>query len=231
MASLIDCCNRALAEIAAGSISSLSDGSMESRECNRFAQALVSEISGWHEWGWQIVNVALAEVPNDRRHEWHHAYGLPSDMERPLCVRDHHCYAEGGDQISLPEGVWVDVERHRFPVRGNFPFPAQDASPVAYIIEGEALYTNARDARLHYFKVITDIGQCPPQVARAFELQLAARIALPLKKDAQLAAAINQQAELARQRAIADDINRHPRPPAIFTSDAAYARTGQSDWL
>ena len=230
MATLIDCCNRALSMIGAGSIVSLSVGSLEARECARLSGSLLSELSGWHEWGWSVVNVILAETTNDRCHEWHHAYALPSDMERPLCVRDHPNYGESSDQITLPDS-WADIGSNRFPVKGNFPFPAQDASPVAFIIEGPLLYTNARCARMHYFQAITDVGQLPPQVARAYEMELAARIAAPLRKDANLAQDVKGRAETDRQRAIADDMSRHPKPPAIYTSDAQYARMGLSDLL
>ena len=230
MANLLDCCNRALAEIAVGSISSLSDGSIEARECNRFASALVTEISGWHEWGFAIVSVTLASITNDRPDEWQYAYALPSDMEKPLALRRQPCTVEGGDQVTLPNGMWADTGPYSRPILGNFPFPRQDASPLAYVIEGQTLYANVVNAILHYWQVLTDVSQFPPTLARAFELELSARVCLPLVKNPQLAQAIKQQAEMQRQRAAADDINRHPRPPAMFTSAAAYARFGLSDW-
>jgi hypothetical protein len=227
MATLIDCCNRALAQVGAGSIASLDDGTIEARECTRFAADLIAEISGWHEWAWAIVSTSLAEIANDRPFEWLHAYGLPSDMERPLVVRRDETSESQTDII--PDGMWPDTSPWR-PILGNFPFPAQDATPIAFIIEGATLYTNVASAILHYFQVVTDISATPPMVARAFELELASRIVMPLRKDPQLQQAISQKAEVARQRAIADDINRHPRPHAIFTSDAALARLGMSDW-
>lgn len=228
MANLLDCCNRAIAEIAAGSISSLTDGSIEARECNRFAASLVTEISGWHEWGFAIVSVVLAQVTNDRPYEWQYAYALPSDMEKPLVIRRQH-NVEGGGQITLPAGMWCGDEPFHRPSMGNFSFPRQDGSPLAYIIEGPTLYTNVCNAILHYWQVLTDVSQFPPMLARAFELELAARICLPLQKNPQLAQAINQQAEMQRQRAAADDNNRHPRPAAVYTSAAEYARAGLSE--
>lgn len=215
MASLLDCCNRALGAIAAGSISSLDDGSIEARECARYAPALMSEIATWSEWGWARVSVQLAPVANDRFSEWSYAYALPSDMAQVLTI---HRPQDPNDI-----GKWR-------PEAGNFPFPEQAATTLAFLIEGPVLYTNVENAWLRYVQATSDVGLYPPMLARAFELELAARIALPLRKDPQLADVLSQRARIATAQAEADDINQHPRPKAIYTSDAEFARMGLSDF-
>ena len=61
---------------------------------------------------------------------------------------------------------------------------------------------------------------------RAFALELAARVAVPIRKDTALARELGAAAELARARAIADDYNQRVRRPATYVSDAAFARSG-----
>lgn len=225
MASLIDICNRALSSLAVGSIADFSDASIEARECGKFAPALLSEVSSWHDWGWQIATVALPSVDNDRPYEWTYAYAVPSDMEQPLLVR---MPALDPAATVIPDGMWVDVADDFRPVLGDFSFPMQDAHPIAFIIEGATLYCNVENALLRYRPVVTDASVMPARLARAFELELAARLCLPLRKDAQFAQMLKQQAEIERQRAIADDENKHPRPPVKWTSAAAFARAGLS---
>jgi hypothetical protein len=50
MAQLIDICNRALAQIAAGQIADFAEGNIEAREVNRFAKPLLAELAEWAPW-------------------------------------------------------------------------------------------------------------------------------------------------------------------------------------
>lgn len=227
MSSLIEMCNRALSELAVGGIASLDDASIEARECSKFAPALLAEISGWHDWQDHIASVTLAVVTNDRPNEWTWAYGEPSDMEQPLAIRR---LAIDTSSTALPDGMWADTPDQWRPQLGDYAFPAQDASPIAFIREGGVIYCNVENAVLRYQQVVTDAAVLSPRLGRAFELELAGRICLPLRKDPQFAQMLKQQAEVERQRAISDDMNKHPRPPAKYTSAAAYARYGLSDW-
>lgn len=59
-----------------------------------------------------------------------------------------------------------------------------------------------------------------------FCLELAARIAIPIRKDSGLAREVGAAAELARARAIAEDYNQRVRRPASYISEAAFARAG-----
>lgn len=208
MATLNDLCNMALAEIAAGPITDVSDNSIEAREVSRIALPLLGEMALWSDWSWAVQRLALSEVTNDRPAEWTHAYGVPASCARALAIR-----AAEPDAGDLPSG-------------GPWPFPMQDAMPLAFLHEGGVIYANVDSATLVYVAALTDPGVLPALVQRAYVLELAARVALPIRKDAQLARAVGEMAELARARAIAEDFNQRMRRPLAYVSDAEYARAG-----
>ncbi|MCW1985073.1 UNVERIFIED_ORG: hypothetical protein M2348_000784 [Sphingomonas sp. R1F5B] len=210
MAQLIDICNRALAQIAAGQIADFAEGSIEAREANRFAKPLLAELAEWAPWPWARARIALAEIANDRPAEWLHAYAAPTNLSQPLAVR-----AVEDDAATLPAG-------------GAFPFPLQDAAPLAFLYEAGRIYTNVANATLVYVRSNVTAPELPPLVARAFELELAARLALPVKKDASAAQALARAAELARMRAIAEEANKRGDRPAHYVSEAEMARAGLS---
>jgi len=208
MATLDDICNMALAEIAAGPISDVTDGSIEAREVSRFAAPLLAEVSLWSDWSWAVSRIALTETTNDRPAEWTHAYIVPANCARPLAIRQ------------VQDNAW------QLPHGGPFPFPVQDAVPLAFLHEGGLIYTNVWGATLVFVATLTDPTILPPLVQRAFALELAARVAIPIRKDTGLARELVQAAELARARAIAEDYNQRVRRPASYISDAAFARAG-----
>jgi hypothetical protein len=209
MASLITLCNQALAQIAAGSAASLDEPSIEAREAKRFAEPLLQEIIDWTDWPFARKRVVLASIANDRPAEWLYAYASPADMAEPIALRM--------EQDDLSDGA---------PLGGPFTFPYQDASPLNFVNEGGVLYTNVENATLIYSRSTLEAGDLPPLLQRAFVLELAARIALPVKKDAGIAKALQQQAEVARSRAIADEENKSPRGSVRYTSEVEYARAG-----
>ncbi|NMN07200.1 MULTISPECIES: hypothetical protein [unclassified Novosphingobium] len=208
MAQLIDICNRALAQIAAGQIADFAEGSIEAREATRFAKPLLAELAEWAPWPWARTRVVLAEVSNDRPAEWLHAYAAPTNLAQPIAVR-----AVEDDATTLPSG-------------GPFPFPLQDAAPLAFLYEGGRIYANVANATLVFVRNNVTAPDLPPLVARAFELELAARLALPVKKDATAAQTLARAAEIARMRAIADEANKSGERPARYVSEAELARAG-----
>ncbi len=208
MATLDDICNLALAEIAAGPIVDVSDNSIEAREVSRFALPLLAEVSLWSDWSWAITRTALTLANNDRPAEWLFAYAVPNLCARPLAIRQ-----------TQDNAVYL-------PIAGTYPFPVQDAQPLAFLHEGGLIYTNVDSATLVYVGVLTDPTILPPLVMRAFALELAARVAVPIRKDTSLARELVTAAELARARAIAEDYNQRAARPAHYVSDAAYARAG-----
>ena len=211
MATLVDICNMALAEIATGPITDLSDNAIEAREAGRFALPLLAEIALWSDWSWAVTRALLTEITNDRPAEWLHAYAVPDTCVRPLAIR-----RDEPDATILP-------------LAGAFPFPLQDALPLAFLHEGGLIYSNVDSASLVFIATQADPTVLPPLVQRAFVLELAARLAVPVRKDVGLARQLAGAAELARDRAIAEDRNQRAASGPSFISEAALARAGWGD--
>lgn len=209
VATLIALCNNALSTIAKGQIASLGEASMEARECGRFADALLAEMADWSdELPGQRRRVVLALETNDRPAEWLYRYAAPADLATPLAIR-----AEQEGAASLPMG-------------GPGTFPYQDGEILAFLHEQGGIYTNVERAALYYQSSTLEVGDLSPLMQRAFTLELAARIAPALAKDRALVKEVGQQAEIARQRAIADEENKARRVMPCYVSDAEYARHG-----
>lgn len=209
MASLIDLCNRALAAVAMGQIASLGEESLEARECRRFAQPLLNEMADWSD----IIplgrkRVVLAETPNDRASEWLYRYAAPSDMAQPIAIRAKADPAE------------------RLPLGGPFNFPLQDAVTLAFIYEEGAIYTNVPDATLIYARNQIDAAELSPLMQKAFCDELAARVAMPLTKEAKIAQALANVAASSRVTALTDEENKTERRQIRYTSEAEFARMG-----
>lgn len=206
--SLISCYNEALALIAAGDIADIEEGSIESRECARFGPSLLQEVGEWSDWPFKVARVSLASVTNDRPAEWLYCYSVPSDLGQPIAVRSVE-----DDATDLPE-------------YGPYQLPYQDAIPTIFIVEGGKIYSNVETATLVYTRNTVDIGDLEPLLRRAFIDELAARIALPVKKDVKIAEAMARRAMMSRAEAIANEQNKSPRKAVRYVSEVEYARYG-----
>jgi hypothetical protein len=192
--------NLALSKLPASPIASLDENSLEARECRRFYPQVVADmLEGPHDWSFANKLVLLAAVTNDRDAEWLYAYALPNDLGSPIRVLPDL----NGIGLMLP-----------IPIPGSPYAEAWVAQleriAMDYEIEGDTLYTNAATATLEY--TVNDVaGMRVSQLAvTAMALDLAARICIPIKQDQTREQALMSQAELAWQRAIADDRNRQP---------------------
>lgn len=210
MATTLSICNMALAEIGADTIASLDESSVSARECNRVFNQCIEEMLEWSEWQTAIKRATLAEVANDRFDEWNYAFALPADLGTAILVRVHS----------------DDTSQRDYPIAGPFTFPHQDAVQIPFLIAGEKLYCNVEVAILEYGAKTIDVTKLSAMGARALTLEIASRIAYPIKKDAKLKDALIRQAEVAKSRAIADNENRNPRRTPEYVSPVDYARMG-----
>ncbi|MFC0204730.1 hypothetical protein [Novosphingobium soli] len=209
MASLIELCNRALANIAKGEIASLNEASPEAKQCVRFAQPLLDEMIAWSD---QMPlgrrRVALAELPNDRPSEWLHAYAKPSDMGTPLAIR-----RQADDAHFLPEG-------------GPYNFPTQEGQGLRFLLEGGKIYSNVETATLIYTAASLQAAELGALMQEAFVNELAVRISMPLTKDPKVKQALIPLARESRAAAIAHEENKMTQRQVAYTSEAELARLG-----
>lgn len=214
MAARIDIFNQAIAELPAKAIQSIDENSLEAGECRRFYPQIVSEmLSGPHDWSFQIRRVALASLGNDRSYEWVYAYALPSDMGAPIRV------IPDLSSLGFPVPIPGEPYAEQWALTGRY-------FETPYIIENGVLYTNVQTATLEYgINSIDDVALTPLTV-RAIVLDLASRIAIPVKKDRKIKAELVGQAEVAWDRAIAEDLNRQPQVSGGYLSEAMVARGG-----
>lgn len=209
MANEIDIWNTALAEIAADEVQSTDEEGVSAKYCRMYYPRVLADALEWAEWECAITRVTLANVTNDRPAEWRYAYAKPSDMAQARFIRRQD------------EGI--DCFQPEF---GPQATPWQDDMPMPFLIEGNVIFTNVEQAVLSYARNDVTAADFPALAVRALELELAARIAYPIRKDMKLAEAMMRKAEMARARAVADEENRHPRQAPRYVSEVEYARAG-----
>lgn len=209
MASLIELCNRALANIAKGEIASLNEANPESKQCVRFAQPLLNEMIAWSDnMPLGRRRVVLAALTNDRPSEWLYAYAKPSDMETPLAIR-----RKDDPATCLPEG-------------GPYNFPLQDGQGLRFLLEGDKLYSNVAAATLIYTANSLQASELGGLMQEAFVNELAVRISMPLTKDPKVKQALIPLARESRGNAIAHEENKMPQRQVTYVSEAELARMG-----
>lgn len=210
MASQVGICNEALSEIAADPINSIEEASSSAFYCKMHYASVLEELLGWTDWDWATRRVTLAAQPNNRLGEWLYRYARPANMAEAIRV--------------LPT---VDTQVTSLPVVGPYPFPAWDAlGKLPFVTADGSIYTNVADAILEYQVNAVDPAVIDRFAARAAALELASRLAMPIKKSRELKGDLIKQAELAKQRAIAESENRSPRIETDYISPVEYARMG-----
>lgn len=216
MATQVGICNAALSEIAADPINSIDEKSSSAFYCKMHYDSVIAELLTWTDWDWAIRRTTLAAQPNDRKGEWLYRYARPTDMAEAIRV--------------LPS---VDQQVENLPVVGPYSFPAWDAlGKLPFAAASGSIYTNVADAMLEYQAGSVDPAVIDIAAARAAALELASRLAMPLKKSRTLKGDMVKLAEVARQRAIAESENRAPRRQLDYISEVEYARMGlMSDGL
>lgn len=203
MRSVVSICNEALGDVPADLISSIDDDTVSGRNCKRLYQSVVDDLIEAHDFDFAIRRVALAVVDNDRP-EWGYAYTLPAQMASPRRLLP-----------ALGAG-WVPMWRadRLGKLEQMIPFEMADGK----------LYTSLESASLEYVMAPTDPGLFTSLFSRAVVTELSARLVMPVKNDRTRQGDLIKIAEAAKQRAIADDLNRNRRPDLDYDSEVARVR-------
>jgi len=89
MASVVEICNLACSLIGADNINSLSETSPQARACTQFYATTRDGLLSSYPWHFATRQIALAEMVNDRKDQWAHAYVRPQDALKILSLRSH----------------------------------------------------------------------------------------------------------------------------------------------
>lgn len=213
--SLLDIYNAALGECPAGSIASVNEKSQSAYECNRVGPQVIGEMVEEFHYDFAITRTALAVIGNTRGGEWSFAYAVPANLASPLRVLPN--IATAGGLVPLLAGQTLA------PVVGE---SFGDPFRVAYEIADDILYCNVPAALLEYVRTDVDVSKFPRLFVRACSLEIAQRIVMPLLKSRERQRELAQAAEVMKQRAIADNLNRKPTSTYGYISDMELARDG-----
>jgi hypothetical protein len=201
-------CNVALAEVRASAITDIDDDSAEANACGIHYPDALQVLLESHEWGFARKRATLAALTNDRSGEWVYAYAAPSDMAIAGIV----IYPQ---QTPL-SGVY-------YPWPYDFPRPPFYMSD--FVLDGTVIYSNLEGASFEYTTNDIDESKMPAMFKRALALELASRLATTLLNDRALKGDLIQQAEAAKRRAMAEDLNRYPRRDRPSVDDVAIVRS------
>lgn len=205
----ISICNIALAEVRAGSIAAIDEGSPEANACAIHYDQCLQLLLESHRWGFATVRSALALLTtNDRSDQWLYAYVTPDDLASTTCL------------------IWP----LQTPLSGvYYPWPYLYPRPPYlfsdFVIAGETVYTNVENAVLEYVSRDIEEEKMPAAFKRALSLDLASRLAITLLDDRAKKGDLIQQAEAAKRRAMADDLNSYPRRDLPSVDEVALVRS------
>lgn len=201
MAISITVCNLALGELRAPAIADIDEATIEAAECRRYYPHCLKLLLERFDWSFAARIAALGEMTvNPRASEWAHAYALPADMAT-------------AERLVPPPGGWPNAPA------GLPPVPAPP-----FIVEDGVLYSQMPNAILEYSARDVPAAAMPGLFIDALAYALAARLAVPLRDSRETKSQLLQQAEIAAQRAIADDINRQSNRDARAPDEVAAAR-------
>jgi len=206
--------NMALAELPEQRIDSLDDVNLASDFLNDQYQPAIEFLLEDHNYDFATLREALAQVANDRPNEWQYAYRLPRDLARPLNLLPF----SGDGTADAAVYSWTGRNRG-----------LETLTP--YRIANGKLYCNMEGALLEYATNAVAENQFTAKFARALALELAARVVMPIKKDAKRQGELIRMAEVARERAKADDMNRDRETARDFIPEFMLARMGYGDQL
>ncbi len=219
MRSQISICNGALDELPAGTIQSIDDpDDVGARACKRRYDAVLEDLLAEHTYDASIRREVLAQTTNDRSGEWLYCYQEPTAARTILRILPNFtsAYTSAAYTILAGQRNWTGL--------GYYP----DNVGTLYRRAAGKIYTNTEQAVCEYVSSEVELALFSPLFARAFELELAARICMPVLKDRARWKELIPMAETARQRAIAHDRNNSPERYDGFASEDAQARSGWS---
>lgn len=174
MASEVEICNKAIAQISGRSINSLSEASKEAQQCSLFYTDARDQVLTEVAWGFNNKLTALAELSELTIFDWAFVWAYPSD-----CLSINRL-VRNIQTVSSQSGESAVV--HRFDdVRFRTP---RDLPAVEYDVMNEGgtkvIVTKEGCMRVNYRKKVTDPNLMPVNLRMAISSLLASYIAVPI---------------------------------------------------
>lgn len=172
-------CNRALLRIGQRqTIDSLDEETVQAQACKALYADTRDALLEAVPWPFATKRAALAVLANNQRSGWEYVYALPAD-----CLAPRYIYPD-----------------KRMPAREEkIPFQLEHDPATQKTV----LLTDKADAELIYTRRLETVALFPAVFVDALAWALAADLALSLAVKPQVAAAMQQKAELALRRAAA----------------------------
>lgn len=175
--SAVEICNLALDNVPAAPINSLNDNTIAAEACRRHFTQAVEELMEMGEWGFAIKRAVLSEIVNEREGDWDRAYAAPNDMAFPIRMRP-----SGGGGLLHGRSMEFDFS-------------------------GGVLWASSGDVVLEYITRSPSFSSMTAMFRNALACVLASKIVMAIKRDRNEQAALLQQAEVWRDRALARSLN------------------------
>lgn len=188
MASKIEICNMALANLGAALINQLTEGSPEARYCRLNFDHARDAVLRDHPWNFAARRESLALLSTTPR-GFAYAYQYPTDCVRAL-------------------SIWKSI-----PTADPIPFEVQAKSGG-----GKQINTDEADAVLEYTARVTEEGQYDDSFVDALAWRLAAAIAMPLTKSLPIMQAMMTVYENRMAQAAAMDGQEGRKDPEYTSS-------------
>lgn len=198
MSSKVDIFNMALFHVGSTSkVASDTERSQEAIVCSTFYDTCLDALLSYKsaDWGFATKSVVLADVGSPPTN-WLYRYALPND-----CVRAINIVIPGNRNPQEDEQIPYDIQQG-------------DSS--------QTIVTDMPQAELLYIARGLPAERLPPPFVMALSYQLAALIAMPLKKEQALANDLLQKAEQFTQVAMAASLNQQQPdnpPPSVYESE------------
>lgn len=209
MASEVETCNMALSHIRAGSINSLTEGSLESQQCKLWYPIIRDRMLTESAWSFNRKIRALSLLTTDI-FNWTYAYQYPTDcLKINRLVGAHEELANADADV-----VSRLIDRQLLPLkdlRGQIPYEVFNFSDV------KTIGTNEADLRIDYVAKITDPNLFTHDFNIAFSYLLASVLAIPIvgaETGRQLRSDSVQLYKVYLSAALANDLNEQYDTPA-----------------
>ncbi len=179
----ISICNLALARLGQGDISSLADGSIEAKYCNKFWDTDRQAALRDYPWSFAMSNpTPLFPAAPCGVVDYAYTYKLPSDCLRALRLYDAARFPGGSGQAGMYPPTDINL----------VDLAEQTLTELMFfeVRTGRILVTNLAPATLTYIVNITDVTMFDPQFIEAFSYRLAVDLALPVTGNATFAQAM-----------------------------------------